>query len=76
MENDEPINRVAVTNILDRAHRALRNIDAADYSAPIPRKWIDEVSDAVCEIEDFCRLRDIQLSEFKALEANAGKVAG
>lgn len=70
MENITPIDRVAVTNLLNRAHCALRNIDAADFTAPIPIKWLDEISDAIAAIEEFCRARDIQLSDFMSLSQN------
>jgi hypothetical protein len=65
MTNEEPINFIAVTNILDRAHRALRGIDAADLTQPIPAEQIDAVCDAVEAIEEFARERGIKLSEFQ-----------
>lgn len=61
---NDPVNFVAVANILDRAHRALRGIDAADQTSIIPDRELDRVSDAVQAIEEFARERRIVLSEF------------
>ena len=61
---EDQINRVAVINLLDRAHQALRTIDAGDYTKPIPAKDLATVSDAVEAIEAFCRERKLPLSEF------------
>jgi hypothetical protein len=49
---------------LDTAHRALRGVDAADLSKPLPDKQINAVADAVEDIEKFSRDHGIVLSEF------------
>ena len=64
---NDPINRIAVTNLLDRAHQALRTIDAGDASKVVPKKDLDTISDAIEAIENFCRQRSIILTEFSKL---------
>ena len=64
----ESVNRVAVTNVLDRAHQALRRIDAGDPAFPVPPKDLDAVSDGIAAIEEFCRERYIPLSEFAKVD--------
>lgn len=53
-----------LATLIDRVHRALRGVDAADLSAPLRRKEIDEVSDAVEAVEAFARQNGIRLSEW------------
>lgn len=45
--------------ILIMAHSALRGIDAADQTQPIPAKQLDHVSDAVAALEDYARSHGI-----------------
>lgn len=52
-------------DLLDRIHRALRGVDAADQSSPIPQDELDRISDAVFDLEGLCRERGVVLSEFK-----------
>jgi hypothetical protein len=56
--------RQAITDVLDRAHGALRGIDAADQTSVIPDKQLDAVSEAIAVIERFARDHGIPLSEF------------
>ena len=56
-----PVNFVAVTNLLARVHSALRGVDAADPSSPLPARELERVSDAVAAVEEFARLRKISL---------------
>lgn len=48
---------------LDIAHSALRAVDAADLSSPLPLKATDEVSDAVQIVETIVRGAGFKLSE-------------
>lgn len=64
--SESPINHVAVTNILDRAHQALRTIDAGNPSKPVPERDLVTVSYAIASIEEFARERGIKLSEFQS----------
>lgn len=50
--------------LIDRVHGALRGVDAADLSAPLPDKEIGAVIDAVFAVESFARANGIKLSEF------------
>ncbi len=59
------LDRKKMAALLDQAHRALRGIDAADQSAPIPALDLDRISDAVTAVEQFARDHGIVLSEFK-----------
>lgn len=54
----------ALATLLDRVHGALRCVDAADLTAPLHRREIDAVSDAVEAVESFAREQGIRLSEF------------
>lgn len=68
LPSGQPVNFIAATNILDRAHQALRGIDAADQTQPIPVKQLSAVWNAVEAIEEFCRDRGIVLSEFQKIK--------
>lgn len=58
---DEPIDRVAFTNLVARAHSALRGIDASDTTKPPTQRELDAVSDAIAALEEFTRERGISL---------------
>lgn len=53
--------------ILDEAHKALREVDASDTTAPQTTRALDAVSAAVARLETFARSNGIVLSEFADL---------
>lgn len=64
-----PINHTAVTNILDRAHAALRGMECEEIPielgcAVVDRPELDRAVDAIAAIEEFARERGITLTEF------------
>lgn len=60
-----PINHVAVTNIMDRVHAALRTVDCNIILDAAQSGTAQRVSDAIAAIEEFARERGIKLTEFK-----------
>lgn len=76
-DTESPINHTAVTNILDRAHAALRGMECEKIPIELPRLQefgcealverpdLDRATDAIAAIEEFARERKITLSEFR-----------
>lgn len=50
---------------LDKAHRALRCVDASDTTVPQTRHTLDRVSDAIMDIEMLAFELGFKLSEFR-----------